>query len=286
MTEKEEKIKQSINELKSDYPTFYRVFIIAVGVGLSIPFFVWFIVWLIYHIGHYYPLIPTDISAGELLTFGGAIFSAISTTCLGALALWQNIKANSINKRLSLIERRRFKLELQPFVLVTDWKVEMVDINNIIEKPQRLFINIAHDKTGSLEVPCLTLFFTNTSNTYVMVDYSIAKVCKRDVVDDIWGNSMSNQANGTLYLESGHTGEIGFYCSNDKMKSFSGKRIELVLILKNGFDEAYRESLEIDVPVLRENSKDSWYVDLHPQRYKIERFDIKQNKYISEYDED
>lgn len=285
MTEKEKRVIENTKQFKADYPNLFKRIMFVGIASLVIPIVIWFV----YLVGHFWPLIPTDISAGELLSFWGTVLSFIGTICLGALALWQNIKANSISKRLSLIERERFKLDLQPFVLLTDWKIQEEEWRDVTIYPKKLYFSIGSIEDGVTEYPCLSLKLTNTSNTYTMVSYSGAEVYKIDAnktLVDKWGVGSSNQKDTKLYLESGHTDEIVFYCSKEKMKSFQSNRVRIEFILSNRFDEKYKETFDIIVLSLGDNYNEGWYVSLNPQNYRIEKYDKEREGYYLEDEDD
>ncbi len=74
---------------------------------LLIGFFVQTIIQSFYWIGRWKG-IPTDYSAGEVLSFWGSFFTFLGTFALGALALMQNNRLNKINERLLEIEEAKF----------------------------------------------------------------------------------------------------------------------------------------------------------------------------------
>ncbi|OPZ86874.1 MAG: hypothetical protein BWY74_03534 [Firmicutes bacterium ADurb.Bin419] len=208
--------------------------------------------------------------ANDVLAFYGSLLSFVGTVVLGALALFQNIKANEINKRLTSLENERFKLELRPFVLVTSWKIEPAKVSEILS-PKKLYFQIENTELDGKECLCLSLFFTNTSNSVVLVNYTGAEVSSSGNVVDKWSCSTSNQQNTKLYLQNGETGEIGFYCSKDKMESFIGKNIRLELTLENRFSEKYKETLDIIILQLLKIN-DRWHLYISPQNYQIKKF--------------
>jgi hypothetical protein len=285
VTEKEKSIISNVKQLKLDYPMFFRTIIGFIIFSFIIPICIWFL----YLIGHYIIIIPTDFSAGELLAYWGAILSFMSTSFLGILVLWQNIKANNISNRLSLIEKKRFKLDLQPFVLVSEWKVQNIYLKDVYQMPKDLYIQIAPFDESLQSVSTLRLTFINTSNTYTIVNYLTAKVYNNyaddDSLVDEWTNATVNQPNGRLYLQSGEKKDIVFYCSYEKMESFTGKRIRLELGLSNRYDEVYKETFEVIFISLTGTNVNGWYVNLNPQKYKIERYDKELKKFVFECEE-
>jgi len=213
----------------------------------------------------------TAWDASDTLIYYGAILTFLGTVVLGLSTIIQSHRANDINNRLSLLEEERFKRELQPFVIVSNWKLEETKLQMIIQSPQKLYIQIGDIELYYGEVClCLSLFFTNTSNSFATVYYSEARVFEKNKHVANWKNSTSNQPNPKLYLKSGETGEFVFYCTPKEMKGFRGKKIELDLILDNRFCEKYKETLDIIIPLLGEDSN-GWYVSLSPQNYLINK---------------
>ncbi len=227
--------------------------------------------------------------ASDVLVFYGTILSFLGTVILGTLTYFLNIKANDlnekanninrrandINKRLILLEEEKFKLELQPYVLITNWKLYKDDIFNIISFPEKLYIHIekAESSNTKTAIMCLSLFFTNTSNSYTVLNYWTAQVCNLndESTIDNWANGTSNQHNNKLYLQPGVTGEIAFYCTKEKMESFRSKKIKLEMILENRFSEKFKEEIDIVVAQLAELGSDMWHLYLSPQNYRINK---------------
>lgn len=213
--------------------------------------------------------------ASDMLSFYGAFLGFIGTVALGALALFQNKQANEINARLSSLEKERFKLELQPFVLVTNWKMEIVEVFDVIANPKKLSFQIEQKQFENINCFCMSINFTNTSNTYALVNYISAVVYHNDNYIENWSNGATNQQNLKLYLQSGETGEIIFYCSKEKMLSFRGKKITLELLLENRFGDRYKQTIDIVIAQILETSN-GWYLYISPQNYQIRKY-IREN---------
>ncbi|WP_238917238.1 hypothetical protein [Clostridium sp. YIM B02555] len=282
MTDKEKEIKLLIRQLKSDYPTFYLKIKIAISISFLIPI----IIWCIYFIGHWFPLLPDYIKAGEFLSFYGSVLAFIGTISLGLLALWQNIKSNNINKRISAIENRRLIFDFQPFVLVTDWKIEQVYINNMEKDNSVMYIQIGQVNPSDSVVSCLKLKFINTSNTYTLVSFKKGNSTKDDGSNIIqWTNSTTNKHNNKLYLNVGDSKGIIFYFSKDEIKDILQKKINIELILENRFGDRYQESFELYI-LSSLSVENNWHVNMSPQKYKIGRFDKKTKELITELEND
>lgn len=61
-------------------------------------------------------------SAGELLGYIGTLLSFWGTIILGWLALQASNKANELSRRVIELEQDHYRLEMRPFVLVSNWK--------------------------------------------------------------------------------------------------------------------------------------------------------------------
>lgn len=84
---------------------------------LSIPF----IINELYKIGGY----VTMWSAGDVLSFYGGFLSFIGTVVLGALALYQNKKANDINEKLQKKQLLIEKTSIKPQFIINDLSTEL-----------------------------------------------------------------------------------------------------------------------------------------------------------------
>lgn len=111
MNEKEKKLVSNLKKLKADYPTLEKYLNYIIAIVLMIPI----LIWLVYLIGHHKTIIPTDITAGELLSFYGTLLSFLGIFCLSALALWQNEKANQMNERLIKLQLEEYTPYLKIF---------------------------------------------------------------------------------------------------------------------------------------------------------------------------
>lgn len=119
-------------------------------------------------------------NAGDLLGYIGAFFSFFGTVSLGVLALWQNKKANDINRRL-------YKLEASKQLPDITWK-ENRDIL-ILSQPQQ-------DKTYYILLP---LELKNVSHNDIKVT-EISCIQFDDSDEDLYPN-----ANGYNIFEYSHS---------------------------------------------------------------------------------
>jgi len=210
--------------------------------------------------------------ADEVFSFYGSILAFLGTVALGALALWQNKKANDLSKRLIKLEEEKFKMEQQPFVMISDWSAQDRDRLEFIIKPDKLYFDIGQGNADDSICTCLSIKLINTSKSFLMANYSIATVYDNDKEIDIWRNGTSNIYNPKLYLDSGDSGEMVFYTSKEKLLKFRGRTINLELMLENRFGQRYKETVDIIITALNQYSDKNWHISLVVQKYKIGKF--------------
>lgn len=171
---------------------------------------------------------------------------------------------------------------------MNNWEIKKIPFELILKpKPQNVFIEIEHCNYDKSELVCLTLSLINTSNTYTMVTYSSAKAYGNTDSDTVeWKNSKVNQTNEKVYLRSGEMGVINFYCQKEQILYLLKGRIELVLILENGLGDRYQEKLELYVLSVDLSNFENFYVNLHPQKYKIGKFNKITKELIFELEND
>ena len=243
----------------------------------------------------------TNISAGNLLGFIGSFFAFTGTLYLGVLVWKQNqrfkdennkaqnklqdaidklAKANDIiadmeeestviSKRLLDIEDSRDKLQLRPFVMVTDWDIETIDKDDIVFNNKKLFFDINGDIKSEKELSALKIYFTNTTESFLTVKYFGADISKGDKKINNWNIASLNQTNSKLYLNKGTPGTISFFAENSYLKQLEGKTITLNLILENRLSETYK--LKIDLIVAHINFAPK-YLYVMVQNYRISKF--------------
>ena len=210
-------------------------------------------------------------NAGDFISFTG-------TMVLGFVAIWQTQRANGMSERLMELEHNRYKMEIRPFVMVTDWKAYELNSTQILLNPNKLYIEIGQTADGE-NVIGLGLRFQNTTNSYVSVEYKTA--CSQKVT---WSNSAGNQPNRKLRLLAGKDDEIVFYAKKDFMSSLIGERIIIQIILENRFGERYQESFELIILELSNqclHNDGELYCDAAIQNYQIGRFKIDDNGKIA-----
>lgn len=145
-------------------------------------------------------------SAGELLGYIGTLLSFWGTIILGWLALQASNKANELSRRVIELEQDHYRLEMRPFVLVSNWKAYEVDSRELVNDPKKKFIQIGSHKGE--KVLGLSIELTNTTESVITVQYNCGTARTRDLC---WGNAAVNQENLKMTLSPGEKDEFVFY---------------------------------------------------------------------------
>lgn len=213
--------------------------------------------------------IPAPFKWLEAVWEAGDFISFVGTMVLGYVAISQTERANKMSERILKIENNRYKLDIRPFVMVTDWKAYELKSEQLLFNPAKLYIQIGEhqDATSALG---LCLFLQNTTESYLTLEYSqgYSKKVK-------WDNNATNQPNRKLCLSSGESKEIVFYASPEYMISLISEVITIEFIMENRFAERYQESFDLILTVLSKeciHKENEWYCDATAQNYQIGKF--------------
>lgn len=218
-------------------------------------------------------------SAGELLGYIGTLLSFWGTIILGWLALQASNKANELSRRVIELEQDHYRLEMRPFVLVSNWKAYEVDSRELVNDPKKKFIQIGSHKGE--KVLGLSIELTNTTESVITVQYNCGTARTRDLC---WGNAAVNQENLKMTLSPGEKDEFVFYASSNFMEKQVGQRISIELILENRFSKRYKELFTI---IITSSEKVVWldsYEDLKNGNYDVIFKSAKYNHVRNEID--
>jgi len=153
------KVISNSKKFKKVYPHFYHfIMLLLIIVIVIIPI----LIWLAYFLGKLIPSIITDISAGEVLMYYGSLLAFLGTIALGTLALWQNIQANKINKKLleqNLIAEHRAYVYLVNFGLFKERKI----LKNVLKSQSTPVLYYVNDISNCDE--CLQIMFSFKNHT-------------------------------------------------------------------------------------------------------------------------
>lgn len=219
--------------------------------------------------------------AGDLLTFVGTIV-------LGFVAYWQTNKANETEDRLLRIEENRYKLELRPFFMITDYKAYAKKKIDIIMNPDKTYIDVAPTDDESEDILCFELSLTNTTSSFITAK------CDSIISDKKgrWGHGLANQKDDIVSIQPNETSAIVF-CAPPSFfkKDFRGEKIQLKFILENRLAKRYAEYLAILPNALSCDTvgcspDGKWFIGMFIGDYSINRFDKDKNGNIIEIPEE
>lgn len=221
--------------------------------------------------------------AGDVLSYIGTILTFAGTIVLSILALQASQKANALSQKVIDLEQDHYRLELRPFVLVSDWAAYELTPQQIIDDPTEKYICIGGCSNGNSVGLALELM--NTTESCISVEY---KEGHARTHDKCWGNAAVNQGNLKMTLKPGEKDSFVFYGSPDFMNSIIGERITVDLILQNRFAQRYKESFVILLTSLSNKvyqEAGKMYCHLFAQEYTIGRLEKKEDG-TSEYIEE
>ena len=221
-----------------------------------------------------YPWLEHVWGAGDFITFVG-------TMVLGYVAYWQTNNANETNDRLLKLEEARYKLELRPFIMVTDFKAYAKIESELLINPDRLYIQVAPNADLRQHVLCIDMALTNTTNSFITAEYSGAK--SEDGAE--WRNSVGNQGNLKIAINGGNTGNVVFYAPSDFFKGMCGQHIRFRFILENRLSKAYAQEFDMIVTALSGTSvgcspTGKWFLSMRIQNHSIARFETTNGEII------
>lgn len=228
-------------------------------------------------------LITAEWDAGDILSYIGTILTFAGTIVLSILALEASRKANALSQKVIDLEQDHYRLELRPFVLVSNWSASELTPQQIIDEPKEKYICIGGHTDGNSVG--LSIEIMNTTESCISVEY---KKGHARTPDKCWGNSAVNQGNLKMTLKPGETDTFVFYGSPAFMNSLIGERITVEMILQNRFAQRYKESFVVMITGLSNKvyqTPGKMYCHLFAQEYKIGRFEEKEDG-TSEYIEE
>ena len=214
-------------------------------------------------------------SAGDALAYVGTMLTFIGTIALSYMALKASNKANELSQKVIDMELNNYKLDLRPFVLVSDWNAYEIDCTELIDNPAKKYIQIGKYQNGN--ALGLAIKLTNTSNSCITVQYSTG-ISRNPELN--WGNAAVNQSNLKMILSPGESDEFVFYATKEFMEKQISHRVKIELILENRFSKRYKESFTVLITSLSNKVKTlpgQWYCHLFAQDYEIGHFDKDEN---------
>jgi hypothetical protein len=179
MNDKEKQIINKLKALKLNYPMIYKYMKRAVIVIIIVPI----LIWGAYFVGDCgFVLIRTSLAVGDALTFYGSILAFIGTVLLGALALWQNKKANEINERLLNLENsRENKIIFEMYFSYVEEFGNIFDPIYVLGKPNDvrndldIFNVIKSSQLKALSIKRRLLFIDKDNSSHIYLKYVMDK---------------------------------------------------------------------------------------------------------------
>ena len=214
-------------------------------------------------------------SAGELLEYIGTILTFISTIILSVLALQASNKANKLSEKVIENEQDKYRLEMRPFVLVSDWKAFEIDNKELFDDPKEKYIQIGLYKGGT--ALGLALELTNTTESCITVQYERGTTRNPEFC---WSNAAVNQENLKMSLAPGDKDRFIFYAPPEFMEKQISQRVTVELTLENRFSKRYKETFVIIITSLSDKvsrTQGKWHCHLFAQEYTIGRLEKDEN---------
>lgn len=200
----------------------------------------------------------------------GDLIALVGTLTLGYISMRQTAKANDMSKKLMDIEIQRYKMEIRPFVMVTNWEVFPINHSDIVAaSPKELYIKIGScDLNNEKETAIgLVLTFQNTTAAPLLLSFKSAKD-----QNNSFSKGIANKNNEKLFLRPDQEKKITFCMTQNEIKSLS-HTIRWEFILENRFADRYQESFDTLVLNIEPKSLgDEWYCNLSVQNVSIGKF--------------
>ena len=159
-----------------------------------------------------FEFLVAEWTAGELLGYVGTMLSFVGTVVLGVLALQASQKANKLSEKVIDLEKDKYRLELRPFALVSNWKAYEIEREQLLNDPRGKYIQIGEYKTG--KALGLEIELTNTAESCITVEYGRGKSENKEIA---WGKVAINQENLKMTLAPGDKDSFIFYASPEFM---------------------------------------------------------------------
>ena len=157
------------------------VLFIVIGIGLITP--------VIVH--SFSPGILSEITADGMLGYIIGYLSFITTGILALYALFQTKQSNDIAQKyndmtnqLLKIEKNNYKLQIRPFITITNYEIIKYTQSEILNPDNKVFIIVGEWDSFS-DIYGITLSITNTTESFLSFSYSKAAT---NEADNRWKN--------------------------------------------------------------------------------------------------
>lgn len=185
-----------------------------------------------------------DIKVGEWASFIGAILGYIGTVLLGLLALWQNEKANSLNREMQKLQQANYVSMVS--IRKLEVNVRSVKYPSYVNSnfPDLEVINMKMDDITSDDCFQIDTAFSNDSK-YPIVEIAVhAGSLTNNNCELLYGiKDISKRA---IYIAKNEVANIRFIIPCKGFQSFSQKKFTLTFWFGNVFDYKTKATLFID----------------------------------------
>lgn len=189
----------------------------------------------------------------EIFSFKGDVFwsatNALATIGIGVATIF-------INKRLSSVQEKQAKIELQqktlytePHVLIDSFKVISTglqltvngkEIKAIKNFDYPYFINRAEEFNYN-DFSVLSITFVNTSEAFARLRFDSATIIRGEETIGEFNFSSFGTPKFHIMLRKGESGTIGLLVNNSLLPKINGTFITVRTILDNNFRESFRD---------------------------------------------
>lgn len=184
------------------------------------------------------PDIESEITAGDMLSYIGAILSTLATAVMAITTVHLSKQANEIADKQAKIEESVQKLDLQPFAFVTSVRAE-----NISGAPENQPGRLAYclcSGNGTNDYEIYWLDFVNSTASFLTMQFQ-GYVDEDGRVERV---KTSNSFKPWLTLLPGETATIGLYAIPDFWKRCdNNKPFSIKINLENRLAEKYEETV-------------------------------------------
>ena len=203
---------------------------------------------------------------GEILTLLGSIF-------LGIVAVYQSYESNALSKRMLDLEEDKYKLELRPFVIVTDSVLRYCNPKNIFDFPEdfeycvSILSHEAPDKRLALSIEV-----QNTTESFLMIGHHKIIPEAENGKDISFTNCLEavspyKPPSRYMGIRAGETKKVTYLFGNQWVNDLVGNRYEFVFTLINRLGERYEESCEVVFLKLQCENRPNCYIEA--QNYEV-----------------
>lgn len=240
------------------------------------------------------PRIPSLITADGMLSYIISCISAVATIYLAGVAYRQTErantmakelteksnhaaeKANELSERVTQLEEYRYKMEVRPYILITNWEVKKGKPAEFEDKKDVMSYQVGPYSAD--DGVSIILEAINTTPYFEIVQYSCAETITCERESPKWEFSVNNRNNLAIGIPAGEYKKICFNANRNFFSNFNGHAVKMQFILTNRFGDRFNESVELWITTLNWENE---FCMIQPQNYKVQAYS-KDHKLIPE----